>query len=66
MLRLRRGARWSDGVALTANDVVFAVKLGRNRLLPRSNAPDFELLRFERALDAYTFEMRLSNWPCAA
>ncbi len=61
VLRLRRGVRWSDGAALTAKDVVFAVELGRNRLLPRSNAADFELMRSVRALDAHTVEIRLSK-----
>lgn len=61
VLRLRRGARWSDGVALTAKDVVFAVRLGRNPLLPRSNASDFGLMRSVRALDAHTVEIRLSK-----
>jgi len=61
VLRLRRGVRWSDGTALTAKDVVFAVKLGRNRLLPRSFAGDFTLMRSVRALDAHTVEVRLSK-----
>jgi len=61
LLRLRRGVRWSDGTALTAKDVVFAVKLGRNRLLPRSFAGDFTLMRSVRAVDADTVEIRLSE-----
>ncbi|MBC5801611.1 MAG: peptide ABC transporter substrate-binding protein [Candidatus Eremiobacteraeota bacterium] len=61
VLRLRRGVRWSDGAALTAKDVVFAVKLGRNRLMPRSFAGDFTLMRSVRALDAHTVEIRLAK-----
>jgi len=61
VLRLRRGVRWSDGAALTAKDVVFTIKLARNRLLPRSFAGDFTLMRSVRALDAHTVEIRLSK-----
>jgi len=60
VLHLRR-ARWSDGVPLTAKDVVFSIELGNNPNLVAGNSSDFTLLRSVRALDASTVEIRLSS-----
>ena len=61
VLHLRRNARWSDGVPLTANDVVFSIELGNNPNLVAGNSSDFALLRSVRALNAYTVEIRLAQ-----
>jgi peptide/nickel transport system substrate-binding protein len=61
VLHLRRFARWSDGAPLTAQDVVFSVRLDANPLMIAGHAPDFTLMRTIRAIDPYTVEIRLAN-----
>ena len=61
VLHIRRNVRWSDGVALTAKDVVFSIALGNNPDLVAGNSSDFTLLRSVRALDRYTVELTLSQ-----
>ncbi|MDQ6929699.1 MAG: peptide ABC transporter substrate-binding protein, partial [Candidatus Eremiobacteraeota bacterium] len=60
-LFLRKNARWSDGPAVTAEDVVFSIKAGNNRSVIESNASDFTLMRSIRAVDRFTVEVRLSR-----
>ena len=59
VLHLRRGVRWSDGVPLTAKDVVFSLLLGDNPNLLNGYSADFKLMTSARALDPYTVEIRL-------
>jgi len=61
LLHLRRGVLWSDGVPLTAKDVVFSLLLGDNPNLLNGNSADFKLMTSARALDPYTVEVRLSS-----
>jgi peptide/nickel transport system substrate-binding protein len=60
LLHLRR-ALWSDGVPLTAKDVVFSLLLGDNPNLLNGYSADFRLMTSARALDPYTVEIRLSS-----
>lgn len=61
VLHLRKNATWSDGVPLTAKDVVFSLLLGNNPNLLEGNSSDFKLMTSARALDRYTVEVRLSS-----
>ncbi len=61
VLHLRHGARWSDGVPITASDVVFSLKLASNPGLIAAYSADFSLMRSVRALGPYTVELRLSH-----
>jgi peptide/nickel transport system substrate-binding protein len=61
LLHLRRNALWSDGVPLTAKDVVFSLLLGNNPNLLEGNSSDFTLMTSARAIDRYTVEVRLSS-----
>jgi peptide/nickel transport system substrate-binding protein len=61
VLHLRRNARWTDGVPITAKDVVFTIHLESNPAVILSYAGDFALMRSVRALDPYTVEIRLSR-----
>lgn len=61
VLHLRRNARWTDGVPMTAKDVVFTILLESNPHLLQSKSGDFTLMRSVRELDPYTVEVRLSQ-----
>ncbi len=61
VLHLRQGARWSDGVALEARDVVFTVKAAINPLVIAPRGSDFSLMRSIREVNASTVEIRLSH-----
>ncbi len=61
VMHLRRNVRWSDGVPLTANDVVFSILLGNNPALIESHSSDFTLMTSVRALHQYTVELTLSK-----
>lgn len=61
VLHLRKNALWSDGVPLTAKDVVFSLVLGNNPNLLEGNSSDFTLMRSVRTLDRYTVEVRLAS-----
>lgn len=56
-----RQAKWSDGVPLTADDVVFTIRLMMNPDVISGDASYFTLLTSLRALDARTVEIRLSK-----
>ncbi len=58
---LRRDARWHDGVAFDAGDVVFSFGAAMN---PRNTVPDrtgFDHVRSVRALDPHTVRVRLTR-----
>ncbi len=61
LLHLRRRVLWSDGVPLTARDVVFSLLLGDNPNLLNGYSADFKLMTSARALDPSTVEIRLSS-----
>jgi len=61
LLHLRRGVLWSDGVPLTAKDVVFSLVLGDNPNLLNGYSADFKLMTSAHAFDPYTVEIRLSS-----
>lgn len=61
IVHLRRGVRWSDGVPLTAADVVFSIELGNNPNMLQGHSADFALMRSVRALDRHTVEIRLAH-----
>ena len=61
VLSLRRNARWADGTAVTADDVVFTIKAQNNTSVIESLASDFTLMRSVRALDRWTVEIDLSR-----
>lgn len=61
VLHLRSNAHWSDGVPMTAKDVVFTIELEANPAVTSSYAGDFALMRSVRALDARTVEVVLSQ-----
>jgi peptide/nickel transport system substrate-binding protein len=54
-----RDARWSDGTALDAGDVVFTIRLMINPNVIAGSTSDFTLMRSIRAVDAHTVEIRL-------
>ncbi|MBV8645132.1 MAG: peptide ABC transporter substrate-binding protein [Candidatus Eremiobacteraeota bacterium] len=59
--RLRRDARWHDGVAFDAHDVVFSFSAAMN---PNNAVPDrtgFDHVASVRALDSYTVQVRLTR-----
>ncbi len=60
-LHLRRHARWSDGVALTAKDVVFSIRLNDNPSVIAGHSADFALMRSIRALNDDTVEIVLKS-----
>lgn len=61
LIHLRRNARWSDGVPITAKDVVFTILLERNPNITEGHTSEFALMRSIRAIDPYTVEIRLSK-----
>jgi peptide/nickel transport system substrate-binding protein len=61
VLHLRRNARWSDGLPITAKDVVFTIHLESNPAVISGYPGDFALMRSIRALDPYTVEVTLSH-----
>lgn len=52
LVKLRKGIKWSDGVDLTAEDLVFTYELAKNNELPYS--PIWKWIRAVVAEDAYT------------
>lgn len=58
-LTLREGIEWSDGAALTAEDVVFTVELGRIENVPYAGL--FEWLDTVEALDDHTLRFTFSD-----
>lgn len=61
VLHLRQNARWSDGVPISAKDVVFTIHLESNPAVISGYPGDFALMRSIRALDPYTVEVTLSH-----
>lgn len=56
--RIRSGASWQDGVPVTANDLLFAARLGRDRDLPHFRDPLYDLIESIDAADASTVTVR--------
>lgn len=52
--RIRVGARWHDGVPVTADDLLFALTVGQDRDLPLFNHAGFAALDRVEAIDAST------------
>jgi peptide/nickel transport system substrate-binding protein len=61
ILHLRRNGKWSDGVPMTAKDVVFTLFLHMNAALLNPHTAAFALMKSARAIDPYTVEVRLSK-----
>ncbi|MHB8146707.1 MAG: ABC transporter substrate-binding protein [Vulcanimicrobiaceae bacterium] len=61
LMHLRHGVRWSDGMPLTAADVVFTMRLGTNPGLLHGVSADFTLMRSVRAIGRHTVEVRLTR-----
>ena len=58
---LRRGVRWSDGVPLTARDVVFTVRAILDRRNPVASREGYDLIDRAEALDASTVRLHLKE-----
>jgi len=52
--RMREGLRWHDGVPITTDDLLFAVRLGQDRELPEFGHSAYAALTTVRATDART------------
>ncbi|MDQ6826918.1 MAG: peptide ABC transporter substrate-binding protein [Candidatus Eremiobacteraeota bacterium] len=60
-VKLRGQARWSDGVAITAKDVVFSINAYRNPEVIEGQSARLKLLRSMRVLNHHTVEIILSQ-----
>ena len=58
---LRRGARWSDGRAITADDVVSTVKIQRDKTLATDAIFDWDKLDHLEKVDDYTVKFVLTE-----
>ncbi|MDQ6932190.1 MAG: peptide ABC transporter substrate-binding protein [Candidatus Eremiobacteraeota bacterium] len=61
ILKLRRHAVWSDGVPITANDVVFSLNAYNNPEVIEAQSARLKLMTSVRALDRYTVAVTLSE-----
>jgi peptide/nickel transport system substrate-binding protein len=61
LLHLRKNARWSDGLPIDADDVIFALNIASNPLVISSSPGDFALLQAVRAPDRFSVEIILSH-----
>ncbi|HMH53367.1 MAG TPA: peptide-binding protein [Candidatus Acidoferrum sp.] len=59
--RLRKNARWHDGRAFTADDVVFTYQLMSHPKTPSPYKDDFEDVTSVEALDPYTVRVRYKS-----
>ncbi|MFN2464473.1 MAG: ABC transporter substrate-binding protein [Candidatus Dormibacteria bacterium] len=60
-VHLRRGARWSDGKAITADDVVSTVTLQRDKTLATDTIFDWDKLDKVAKVDDYTVRFTLTE-----
>jgi peptide/nickel transport system substrate-binding protein len=60
-VRVRRGAVWSDGKAITADDVVSTVNIERNKNLQTSVVFDWDKLDKVEKVDDYTIKFTLTE-----
>jgi peptide/nickel transport system substrate-binding protein len=60
-VRLRHGARWTDGQAITADDVVSTVKIQRNKNLATDAIFDWDKLDHVDKVDDYTVRFVLTE-----
>lgn len=61
ILKLRQHARWSDGVPITASDVVFSLNAYNNPAVIKGESARFKLMTSVRALDSHTVTLTLSE-----
>ncbi len=61
IITLRTNARWSDGKPVTADDVVFSLRVGSNPDVTSGHSSQFTLMKSVRARNASTVEVRLSQ-----
>ncbi|WP_462324838.1 peptide-binding protein [Desulfoplanes sp.] len=59
--RLRKDIRWSDGVPLTAEDVLFTYRLMIDPGTPTAYAENFKAIKKFTLLDTYTFEVEYAQ-----
>lgn len=57
VIRLKKGIRWEDGKELTAEDLVFTIRLIADPKTGSPYAEDFMRIREVRSLDKYTVEV---------
>ncbi|HEY3116857.1 MAG TPA: ABC transporter substrate-binding protein, partial [Chloroflexota bacterium] len=55
---LRPGALWHDGAPLTADDLVFSIDVGRDKVLPAFGSPGFASIAEASAADPLTFVLK--------
>jgi len=60
-LKLRQHARWSDGVPITAKDVVFSLNAYNNPQVIEGQSARLKLMTSVRSLDKYTVSLTLSQ-----
>ncbi len=59
--RIRDGARWHDGVPLTADDLAFTAMVGQDRELPQFDDRAFQFVEGVDVLDTRTVRVRWSR-----